>query len=161
MTLTTYFSDDTLSGLAALDRFFDDAFNPRGCHLIVQDETFRPRCALSSPATLPRRHAHPCHRMNVHYDEDTNNVNVDFELPGLQKEDVAIDVHNNVLTVSGKNKASSERSEGGYVVRECRDSKFMRRLSLPQGVKVSRLDTILSSRDTDIFMCRMRTSEHQ
>ncbi|KAH9958029.1 small heat shock protein, partial [Russula dissimulans] len=74
-------------------------------------------------------------RMNVHYDEDTNNVNVEFELPGLQKEDMAIDVHNNVLTVSGKNKASSERSEGGYVVRECRDSKFMRRLSLPQGVK--------------------------
>ena len=34
----------------------------------------------------------------MHYDKDTNNVNVTFELPGLQKEDVSIDLHNDVLT---------------------------------------------------------------
>lgn|SRR5712672_643198 len=163
MSLTTYFSNDTFSGLAALDRFFDDAFNSRGSHRIhrIQDEIFRPRCALSSPGTLPKRHAHCAYRMDVHHDKDTNNVNVDFELPGLQKEDVSVDVHNNVLTVSGENKASSERSEGGYVVRERRHGKFTRSLSLPQGVKVSRLDTSLSSGDTDKFVRRMRTSKRQ
>ena len=77
------------------------------------------------------------HRMDVHYDKDTNNVNVTFELPGLQKEDVSIDVHNNVLTVSGEDKTSSERSEDGYVIRERRYGKFSRSLSLPQGLKVS------------------------
>jgi HSP20 family protein len=75
--------------------------------------------------------------MDVHYDKDTNNVNVAFELPGLQKDDVSIDVHNNVLTVSGENNTSSERSEGGYLVRECRRGKFTRSLSLPHGLKVS------------------------
>jgi HSP20 family protein len=75
--------------------------------------------------------------MDVHYDKDTNNVNVTFELPGLQKEDVSIDVHNNVLTVSGEDKTTSERSEGGYVIRERRYGKFSRSLSLPQGLKVS------------------------
>jgi HSP20 family protein len=74
--------------------------------------------------------------MDVHYDKDTNNVNVTFELPGLQKEDVSIDVHNNVLTVSGEDKTSSERSEGGYVIRERRYGKFSRSLSLPEGLKV-------------------------
>ena len=73
----------------------------------------------------------------MHYDKDTNNVNVTFELPGLQKEDVSIDVHNNVLTVSGEDRTSSERSEGGYVIRERRYGKFSRSLSLPQSVKVS------------------------
>ena len=40
-----------------------------------------------------------------------------FELPGLQKEDGSI-VDNDVLTVSVKDKTSSECSEGGYVTRE-------------------------------------------
>jgi HSP20 family protein len=75
--------------------------------------------------------------MDVHYDKDTNNVNLTVELPGLQKEDVSIDVHNNVLTVSGVDKTSSERSEAGYVIRERRYGKFSRSLSLPQGLKVS------------------------
>jgi len=75
-------------------------------------------------------------RMDVHYDKDTKDVTVAFELPGLQKEDVSIDVHNDVLTVSGGNKASSDRSEGGFVVRERRYGKFTRSLALPQGLKV-------------------------
>jgi HSP20 family protein len=75
--------------------------------------------------------------MDVHYDKDTNNVNVTFELAGLQKEDVSVDVHNNVLTVYGEDKTSSERSEGGYVIRERHYGKFSRSLTLPQGVKVS------------------------
>jgi HSP20 family protein len=83
-------------------------------------------------------------RVDVHHDKDTNNVNVTFDLPGLQKEDVSIDVHNNVLTVSGENKASSERTEGGYVVRERRYGKFTRSLSLPQGLKVSTLDMLFN-----------------
>jgi HSP20 family protein len=81
------------------------------------------------------------HRIDVHHDKDTNNINMTFDLPGLQKEDVSIDVHNNVLTVSGEDKSSSERSEGGYVIRERHHGKFARSLSLPQGVKVSTLET--------------------
>jgi len=73
--------------------------------------------------------------MDIHHDKDANNVNVSFDLPGLQKEDVSIHVQNNVLTVSGENKASSERTEGDYVVRERRYGKFTRSLSLPQGLK--------------------------
>ena len=59
-----------------------------------------------------------------------------FELPGLNKQDVNIDVHNNVLTVSGESTISSERDEKGYSVRERRYGKFSRSLPLPQGIKV-------------------------
>ncbi|KAI0252939.1 HSP20-like chaperone [Lactifluus subvellereus] len=75
--------------------------------------------------------------MDIHYDKATNNVNVAFELPGLKKEDVSIDVHNNVLTVSGESRTHSEHSDDGYVVRERRYGKFARALSLPQGLGVS------------------------
>jgi HSP20 family molecular chaperone IbpA len=70
------------------------------------------------------------HRLDVHYDRDTHNVNVTFELPDGQKEDVSIDVRNNVLTVSEGDKTSSERGEGRYVNRERRYGKFARSLTL-------------------------------
>jgi HSP20 family protein len=99
--------------------------------------------------------------MDIHYDKDTNFVNVAFELPGLQKEDVSIDVHNDVLTVSGENKTSSERTEGSYVVRERRYGKFTRSLSLPHGLKVSCLDMVFNSGGTYDLTCRMRTSKRR
>jgi Hsp20/alpha crystallin family len=45
-----------------------------------------------------------------------NRVMVSFILPGLQKEDVRIDVHNDVLAVSGETRSASERSEEGYCI---------------------------------------------
>ena len=40
--------------------------------------------------------------MDVHEDNEKNIVTATFELPGLTKENVNLDVHNNVLTVSGE-----------------------------------------------------------
>jgi len=51
--------------------------------------------------------------MDVQYDKDTNDVRVALELPGLQKENVLIGVHSDVLTVSGENKAAMLSVNGG------------------------------------------------
>ena len=75
--------------------------------------------------------------MDVHEDTQNNTVLATFELPGLKKEDVNIDVHNNLLTISGESKVSSDRDENGYAVRERRFGKFSRSLPVPQGIKVS------------------------
>jgi hypothetical protein len=74
--------------------------------------------------------------MDVHEDREGNSVTATFELPGLKKEDVHIDVHNNVLTVSGENKIDEQRTQDGYAVRERRFGRFTRSLPLPQGIKV-------------------------
>lgn len=76
-------------------------------------------------------------RIDVHEDAEKNLVTATFELPGLKKEDVNIDVHNNLLIVSGESKAETERNEDGYAVRERRYGKFSRSLPLPQGIQVS------------------------
>ncbi|KAI9450944.1 small heat shock protein [Lactarius psammicola] len=73
--------------------------------------------------------------MDIHHDDKSNTVCATFELPGLQKEDISIDVNNNILTVSGETKQSTERNEEGYTLRERRYGKFLRSLSLPQGLK--------------------------
>jgi HSP20 family protein len=77
--------------------------------------------------------------MDIHHDEKANAVTATFDLPGLRKEDVTIDIHNNILSVSGETKESVQRDEEGFALRERRYGKFSRSLSLPQGTKVSQL----------------------
>ena len=74
--------------------------------------------------------------MDIHEDAKSNVVTATFELPGLTKEDVNIDIRNNVLTISGETNQSSDREESGYAVRERRYGKFSRSIPLSQGVKV-------------------------
>ena len=74
--------------------------------------------------------------MDLHEDKEKNLVTATFELPGLSKENVNIDVRDGVLSVSGESTVSSERDEKGYAVRERRFGKFARSLRLPQGIKV-------------------------
>ncbi len=76
--------------------------------------------------------------MDVHEDAEKNIVSAIFELPGLKKEDVNIDVHNNLLSISGESKIAEDRDQNGYAVRERKFGKFSRSIPLPQGVKVSR-----------------------
>ncbi|KAG7089075.1 hypothetical protein E1B28_010785 [Marasmius oreades] len=73
-------------------------------------------------------------RMDLHENTEKNTVTASFELPGLKKEDVNIDVHDGRLTVSGETKISEEHTQDGYAVRERRFGKFSRTLKLPQGV---------------------------
>jgi len=77
--------------------------------------------------------------MDLHEDNAKNLVTATFELPGLKKEDVDINVQNGRLTVSAESKLSEEREEGGYAVRERRYGKLSRTLQLPQGLKVGSL----------------------
>ena len=74
--------------------------------------------------------------MDLHEDKDKNLVTATFELPGLTKENVQIDIKDSVLTVSGESTVSNERNEKGYAVRERHYGRFSRSLPLPQGIKV-------------------------
>jgi HSP20 family protein len=76
--------------------------------------------------------------MDLHEDPEKNVVTATFELPGLKKEDVSLDVHNGRLTVSAESKVSNDHDENGYAVRERRFGKISRTLQMPTGLKVSR-----------------------
>jgi len=84
--------------------------------------------------------------MDLHEDTQKNLVTATFELPGLKKEDVNIDVQNGRLTISAESKMAENREESGYAVRERRYGKLQRTLQLPEGVKV------LSDPPTDIWI---------
>ena len=75
--------------------------------------------------------------MDLHESKDSNLVTATFELPGLTKENVNIEIQKNSLVVSGEVTTSNELNENGYVHRERRVGRFSRRVPLPTGVKVS------------------------
>jgi len=82
--------------------------------------------------------------MDLVENKDKNEVTATFELPGLKKEDVRIDVQQNRVTISGEVKTSEERQEGDYAVRERGYGSFSRTLQLPQGTEVSPAVTLPS-----------------
>ncbi|KAI0753782.1 small heat shock protein [Fomes fomentarius] len=120
----TFFTEPFYS-LADFDRLFDEAFSAR-----TSGTTLAPRGQNENTAQRPLRP-----RMDVHEDKDKNLVTATFDLPGLSKENVQIDIRDNVLTVSGESTISNEHNEQGYAVRERRFGKFSRSLPVPQGIK--------------------------
>lgn len=85
--------------------------------------------------------------MDIHEDAENNLVTATFELPGLAKDKVNIDLHNGNLTVSGEVSESTERNEQGYTVRERRTGRFSRSVKLPDGTKVGMVVTHRSTAD--------------
>jgi len=100
--------------------------------------------------------------MDLHEDSSKNLVTASFELPGLQKEDINIDVHNNRLSVSGESKMSKDYDEHGWAVCERRFGKFSRTLQLPQGVKVCHHhDSLISLTSLSFFAGQPDQSKHE
>jgi len=121
MSLSRFFYEPMYS-MSEFDRLFDEAFDARSGKGQVR--------SVESSGSKPLRP-----RMDVVEDKDNNKVSVNVELPGLKKEDVNIDLHDNVLTLSGEVKSFSEREEANFVVHERHQGKFSRSIPIPPGIK--------------------------
>jgi HSP20 family protein len=62
------------------------------------------------------------------------------DLPGLSEEDVAIEVHDGTLRISGERKAEHEQREKGWYRVERTFGKFSRSMTLPDGVDPDRIE---------------------
>jgi HSP20 family protein len=74
--------------------------------------------------------------MDVFEDPVTNMVTATFELPGVSRDKIAIDVYDNRLKISGE-VASYFGPNYGYILRERRTGPFVRTLQLPANIPVS------------------------
>lgn len=75
--------------------------------------------------------------MDLVENSENNLVTATFELPGLRKDQVNVEIHEGNLTVSGGAIESSESQEGQYIIQERRLGKFSRTIKLPEGTNVS------------------------
>ncbi|KAJ7470396.1 HSP20-like chaperone [Mycena latifolia] len=74
-------------------------------------------------------------RMDLHEDSTGNTVTATFELPGIKKEDVQIDVHNGRLSIAAESKISESHGK----------RRIARTLQLPQGVKESEVKAAMEN----------------
>jgi HSP20 family protein len=68
---------------------------------------------------------------------------VKAEMPGLNKEDLTIQVTDNGIEISGETKSEEKEEDKGYLRRERRYTKFYRALPLPEGIVADRVDAEL------------------
>ena len=69
---------------------------------------------------------------------------VSFDLPGVAKDDLKIEVRDHQLMVSGEREGEKSRSEGETVSRERYSGSFMRSFSLPHAVKPDQVQANLT-----------------
>ncbi|MGN6215745.1 MAG: Hsp20/alpha crystallin family protein [Solirubrobacterales bacterium] len=74
------------------------------------------------------------------------------DLPGVDRGDVAIEVKDGLLTVSGERKAQHEEKREGYHRVERSFGRFSRSLELPKGIEA---DSIEASFDKGVLEVRM------
>ena len=78
------------------------------------------------------------------------------DLPGVSEEDVAIEVENGVLTLTGERKAEHERSERGFYRIERAFGRFQRQLTMPEGIDT---DAVTAEFDKGVLSVRIPKPE--
>lgn len=76
--------------------------------------------------------------LDVHQDKD--NLLVKVELPGMKKEDIALSLHDGLLTISGERRQEKAHDEKGALRNERFFGRFERTLTLPVQVDGTRVN---------------------
>ncbi len=106
-------------------RDFDDAFDTSG-----------PGWALMQRPTSRSHRLSP----TVDISENDDGYLLSFDLPGLKKEDIDIEVKSNSLTVSGVRNYADEVKRDNYRRIERQYGEFRREFSLPENVKADAIE---------------------
>jgi HSP20 family protein len=72
--------------------------------------------------------------------EENNNIVIKAELPGVKKENVTIDIKDNMLTLKGERSEETEVKEENYYRKERSYGKFHRAFTLPDAVDANKIE---------------------
>jgi HSP20 family protein len=76
----------------------------------------------------------------VDIEENDNEYIVSLELPGMQKDDVKISFHDDILSISGEKRTESEKENGNYHYFERRFGKFERSFRINSDIIGDKID---------------------
>lgn len=88
--------------------------------------------------------------------ETENELMLSFDLPGIPEEEIAIELDDNVLTVSGERSRATDQSTERYYRFERRFGAFSRSVTLPPGVQE---DAISANYDNGVLEIRVPKPE--
>jgi HSP20 family protein len=117
------------------------------------DDFLTPFVMSGSPANIGEN-------LNLSVDiyEKEDIIVIDAELPGIEKEDISIDVKGKLVTLGGERKNDTEIKEENHYRKERRYGKFERTFSLPFEVNG---DTVKATFDKGILKLEIPKPEEQ
>ena len=144
-----------LSTFGTIDRFFNDMtrwfddifwkpsrlynYEPFSLKIFDEDEFFR------TPLS------------NITEDETTYKLTA--ELPGLEKGDLEISIHDGNLEIKGERKDEHENKEEGYVRKEYHSSSYYRSFKLPEDIEEVKIDASLDKGILELTMPKKEKKE--
>lgn len=122
-----------------MDRMFDDL---RGTFF---DDWLWPSRRTRRPLSLVIAENEPVFRTPLaNITEDDGMYNITAELPGLDKGDIEVTIHDGMLEIKGETKKEEkEEEEGELVRREYHSSSYYRAFSLPEHIDAENIDANL------------------
>ncbi len=88
--------------------------------------------------------------------EEGDDIVVHASLPGVEPNDIKVNVEDGVLTIGAKTATDSETRKGGYLLRERRSGSYHRALRLPDTVDEEQAE---SSYDKGVLTVRFAKQE--
>ncbi len=80
------------------------------------------------------------HMPAVNVKETEKNYEISLAIPGLQKEDIKIDMNGTLVTISAEKDVKKEEKEDEYTRREYSYSSFSRSFTLPEDIQRDKID---------------------
>jgi len=84
---------------------------------------------------------------------------VELDLPGIKKEDINVDVNDNVLTISGERKLKEEAKEEDYYKVESLYGKFSRSFTLPEKIDVENIHAESSDGVLEVIIPKLKEED--
>ena len=84
---------------------------------------------------------------------------IDVDLPGVKKEDIRIDLKENLLTISGERNFKEEVKEEDYYRVETRFGKFSRSFTLPDNVDLENIEASAEHGVLEVVIPKLESPE--
>ncbi|MDX1809768.1 MAG: Hsp20/alpha crystallin family protein [Sulfurospirillaceae bacterium] len=98
-------------------------------------------------------------RPKVNTVEGENAYHVEVDLPGVKKEDINVNVEDNVLTISGERKVKKEVKEEDYYKMESSYGSFSRSFTLPEKVDVENIHANTEDGVLEVVIPKLEVAE--
>lgn len=93
--------------------------------------------------------------------EGKSAYHVDIDLPGVAKDDIKVDIDNDILTVSGERKTKDEIKEEDYYKVETSFGKFTRSFTLPDNVDVENIEARSSDGVLEVIIPKLEINKNK
>ena len=117
---------------------------------------------LSSALNLPDTSSEfSSFKPSVNTREGEYAYHIEVDLPGVKKDDITVDIKDDVLTISGQRKTKKEVKEKDYYKMESSYGKFQRSFTLPDNVDTENIEANSKDGVLEVVVPKMEKSKKE